>query len=191
MTIVTNGQVPADTDTDTITEPLNLIAELTAAGINVDVKPGIPATTAGPGRCNPYKPTPRALADGGTAWSAAFRHPISGAQTARVFHSEDEAWKFSQKMFDLWVQNGRPQALSTKLAYDKSRTKGKAGRPPKQVQLPPEIEEDESPFDPAIARLWGKSLTVTMIGLDEKDQPTIVLRDGKQTWTMKVVGYKP
>lgn len=146
---------------------------LTELGVRTDVEPGTPALTPGAGNCNAYKPSARELAGGGQAWSAAFRHPISGAQTAKVTDTEDDAWRISRLMFDLWVRNGRPSPSK---------------RPKERAAAA--VKGEGSPFDPAIAALWGTELTVTMIGLDENDEPIMALRNDKQTVIVNVKGYQ-
>lgn len=159
--------------TKAATEPSDRPIEVILAelGIRTDVAPGTPALTPGPGKCNPYKPVSREAANGEIIWSASFRHPISGAQTAKVYGSQEDAWGASKLLFDLWVRNGRPS-------------------PNKRPEPSVKGKGDVSQFDPVIGALWGSQLTVTMVGIDEHNEPIMALRQGKRTFIVNVKGYQ-
>lgn len=145
-------------------------------GLDPNAPLGRLSNQTGGRKAQPKEPIKRA--DG--TYVARFFHPRTGTPTQRIVENENDARAISKSMFDLWIENGKPQATAS--APKKKTTKNVKAQAPTPTPTP------APDFDPLLKQLFGKDLHVTQIGYSASNEPIIGLRNGsKETFIVKLV----
>lgn len=148
-------------------------------GLDPNTPLGRKSRQSGGRQAKPKEPIPNKNG----SWTARFYHPLSGEPTIRTVtgeNAENDARAICTDMFDLWIANGKPQA---------DPPSRKPLKKPIKAQAPKAIPEPQPIFsDPLLKSLFGKDLTVTMIGVGHNGEPVLGLRNGsKETFVVRLV----